>query len=44
VQLRPDLVEARGGLSDDEVDLLERELGIAYPATSPDGSFGADAP
>ena len=42
--LRPDLVEARGGLTSDEAALLEGELGIAYPATFPDGSFGADAP
>jgi tRNA (guanine37-N1)-methyltransferase len=41
---RPDLIAARGGLSADEAVLLERELGIAYPATSPETAPGADAP
>src|SRR4051812_21874519 len=44
LELRPDLIVARGGLSDEEVGLLERELGIAYPAPSPDRAPGADAP
>jgi tRNA (guanine37-N1)-methyltransferase len=41
---RPDLIAARGGVSEEEVALLERELGIAYPATSPETAPGADAP
>jgi tRNA (guanine37-N1)-methyltransferase len=43
LELRPDLVEARGGLTDDERALLERELGVTYhvrPASPP----GAPAP
>lgn len=35
VDRRPDLVDARGGLSPDEVAALEAELGLSYPATSP---------
>lgn len=35
VERRPDLVEARGGLSDDERAALARELGLSYPAWSP---------
>ena len=41
---RPDLIAGRGGLTDEEATLLERELGIAYPAPSPDSAPGADAP
>lgn len=41
---RPDLIAARGGLSDDEVVLLEQELGITYPASSPEPGPGAHAP
>ena len=44
IEQRPDLIAARGGLADDEAVLLEHELGIAYPATSPDDAPGADAP
>ena len=44
VQLRPDLVAARGGLTDDEAALLEQELGITYPAGSPEPGPGAHAP
>jgi tRNA (guanine37-N1)-methyltransferase len=40
---RPDLIDARGGLSAEEAALLERELGIAYPASSTDRAPGADA-
>jgi tRNA (guanine37-N1)-methyltransferase len=43
LEARPDLITARGGLSADEIALLERELGIAYPATSTDHAPGADA-
>ncbi|MGH9186327.1 MAG: tRNA (guanosine(37)-N1)-methyltransferase TrmD [Acidimicrobiales bacterium] len=35
VQLRPDLIAARGGLTADEAALLERECGIAYDVRSP---------
>jgi tRNA (guanine37-N1)-methyltransferase len=38
VERRPDLIEARGGLSDAERALLEAELGVTYPARSPSGS------
>jgi tRNA (guanine37-N1)-methyltransferase len=38
---RPDLIEARGGLSEDERLLLERELGITYPAESPADPSGS---
>jgi tRNA (guanine37-N1)-methyltransferase len=41
---RPDLIEARGGLSEDERALLERELGMAYPGPSAAETPGADAP
>ena len=44
IEHRPDLITARGGLSEEEAALLERELGIAYPATSLDDAPGADAP
>jgi tRNA (guanine37-N1)-methyltransferase len=43
LEARPDLVTARGGLTEEEVALLERELGIAYPAASLDHAPGADA-
>jgi tRNA (guanine37-N1)-methyltransferase len=43
LESRPDLITARGGLTDEEVALLERELGIAYPSASPDHAPGADA-
>jgi len=43
LEARPDLIAARGGLTDDDVALLERELGIAYPAASLDHAPGADA-
>jgi tRNA (guanine37-N1)-methyltransferase len=35
---RPDLVEARGGLSEEERALLEEVCGIVYPAESPTGA------
>src|SRR5262245_39182853 len=41
---RPDLIAARGGLSDDDRRLLEHELGITYPAGSPKDAPGVDAP
>jgi tRNA (guanine37-N1)-methyltransferase len=41
---RPDLVAARGGLTAEEVRLLEEEGGIAYPGASPDDPSGAPAP
>ncbi len=44
IERRPDLIEQRGGLTPDEQALLERELGIAYPAPSPERAPGADAP
>jgi len=44
IEARPDLIAARGGLSDDDALLLEQELGIAYPATSPERGPGAHAP
>jgi tRNA (guanine37-N1)-methyltransferase len=44
LELRPDLITERGGLTKEEAALLERELGIAYPATSRDRAPGADAP
>jgi tRNA (guanine37-N1)-methyltransferase len=43
LEARPDLITARGGLTEEEVALLERELGIAYPAASLDHAPGADA-
>jgi tRNA (guanine37-N1)-methyltransferase len=43
LEARPDLITARGGLTEGEVALLERELGIAYPAASLDRAPGADA-
>ncbi|HEX9993780.1 MAG TPA: tRNA (guanosine(37)-N1)-methyltransferase TrmD [Acidimicrobiales bacterium] len=45
VRDRPDLVAARGGLTPEEVRLLEDEAGIAYPGASPDDPCpGAPAP
>jgi len=44
IELRPDLIAARGGLSPEERGLLERELGITYPADSPEAASGDDAP
>ena len=44
LEARPDLIAARGGLTPDELLLLEQELGIAYPATSPERGPGAHAP
>jgi tRNA (guanine37-N1)-methyltransferase len=41
---RPDLVVARGGLTAEEVSLLENELGIAYDARPPEQPPGALAP
>ena len=35
IERRPDLVEARGGLTEEEVAALARELGLSYPAESP---------
>jgi tRNA (guanine37-N1)-methyltransferase len=36
IEHRPDLIAARGGLTPEESDLLEQELGITYPAGSPE--------
>jgi len=44
LEARPDLIAARGGLTNEEAALLEQELGIAYPATSPERGPGAHAP
>ena len=44
IEHRPDLIAVRGGLSDDERRLLEQELGITYPAGSPEDPPGVDAP
>ncbi len=38
IERRPDLVEARGGLTDEEAALLEAELGLTYPPPSPTGT------
>jgi tRNA (guanine37-N1)-methyltransferase len=35
VECRPDLIAARGGLTDDEVAALEDEVGVTYPGGSP---------
>jgi len=35
IERRPDLIEARGGLTAEEVATLEAELGLAYPHLSP---------
>jgi tRNA (guanine37-N1)-methyltransferase len=35
IERRPDLLEARGGLTEAEVAALEGELGLSYPASSP---------
>jgi tRNA (guanine37-N1)-methyltransferase len=44
LEARPDLLAARGGLTAEEIALLERELGITYPADSPEQGPGAHAP
>jgi len=44
IEARPDLIAARGGLSPEERGLLEGELGITYPADSPEAASGDDAP
>jgi tRNA (guanine37-N1)-methyltransferase len=44
IEARPDLIAARGGLTHEEAALLERELGITYPAGSPEQGPRADAP
>ena len=44
IEARADLLAARGGLSPDEALLLEQELGITYPASSPERGPGAHAP
>src|SRR3954454_2922648 len=41
IERRPDLIAARGGLSADEQGLLEQELGITYPAGSPEDPAGS---
>jgi tRNA (guanine37-N1)-methyltransferase len=41
LERRPDLIGARGGLSDEERALLERELGITYPAGPPEDVSGS---
>jgi hypothetical protein len=35
LQQRPDLIEARGGLTEAEAAALEGEVGITYPVGSP---------
>jgi tRNA (guanine37-N1)-methyltransferase len=35
IERRPDLLDARGGLSAEELATLERELGLSYPHLSP---------
>jgi tRNA (guanine37-N1)-methyltransferase len=44
LEARSDLLAARGGLTAEEIALLERELGITYPADSPEQGPGAHAP
>ncbi|MEY2431520.1 MAG: tRNA (guanine37-N1)-methyltransferase [Acidimicrobiaceae bacterium] len=44
IEARPDLIAARGGLTEEEAALLERELGITYPAEFPEQGPRADAP
>lgn len=44
LEARPDLIASRGGLSDEDALLLEQELGITYPASSPERGPGAHAP
>ena len=45
IERRPDLIEARGGLTDEERALLERHGIVTYPHASPHGTPpGADAP
>ncbi|HEY2813432.1 MAG TPA: tRNA (guanosine(37)-N1)-methyltransferase TrmD [Acidimicrobiales bacterium] len=41
IERRPDLIAARGGLSPEERHLLEQELGITYPAGSPQDVSGS---
>ena len=41
---RPDLIDARGGLTDEERALLEAHGITAYPRSSPQEAPGADAP
>jgi tRNA (guanine37-N1)-methyltransferase len=41
IEHRPDLIAARGGLSAAERGLLEQELGITYPAGSPQDVSGS---
>src|SRR2546421_12650228 len=36
VEHRPDMIASRGGLSDEERALLEHEVGVTYPAGSPE--------
>ncbi|MGH9135475.1 MAG: tRNA (guanosine(37)-N1)-methyltransferase TrmD [Acidimicrobiales bacterium] len=36
IERRPDLIDARGGLTDDERALLAVELGVSYPSPSPE--------
>jgi tRNA (guanine37-N1)-methyltransferase len=44
-QRRPDLIEARGGLTDEERAALEEQVGLPYPLASPaQPDPGADAP
>jgi tRNA (guanine37-N1)-methyltransferase len=41
---RPDLLEARGGLSDEEAAVLAAELGASYPQRSPTEPPGSPSP
>ncbi|MGI8663885.1 MAG: tRNA (guanosine(37)-N1)-methyltransferase TrmD [Acidimicrobiales bacterium] len=41
---RPDLIEARGGLTDEEVAMLEEQGDVAYRSTSPETATEPDAP
>jgi tRNA (guanine37-N1)-methyltransferase len=43
IERRPDLIDARGGLTDEERDLLADVLGDAYAHTSPEQPPGTDA-
>jgi hypothetical protein len=38
VERRPDLIDARGGLTGEERALLEEHGVVAYPHVSPDGT------
>src|SRR3954447_25669535 len=40
IERRPDLIAARGGLSPEDLGLLEQELGITYPPGSPEDTSG----